>query len=72
MPHYQLNLKFRAKKENLPAKRIQVETMSASLVFQISYHGSIMKGLSLSVPVPTLTLYTDASNLGWGAYLEGS
>jgi ribonuclease HI len=31
-----------------------------------------MKGLSLSVPVPTLTLYTDASNLGWGAYLEGS
>jgi hypothetical protein len=21
---------------------------------------------------PTLTLYTDASNLGWGAYLEGS
>jgi hypothetical protein len=28
-----------------------------------------MKGLSLSVPVPTLTLYTDASNLGWGAYL---
>ena len=31
-----------------------------------------MKDLSLSVPVPTLTLYTDASNLGWGAYLEGS
>ena len=31
-----------------------------------------MKGLSLSVPLPTLTLYTDASNLGWGAYLEGS
>jgi hypothetical protein len=30
-----------------------------------------MKGLSLSVPVPTLTLYTDASNLVWGAYLEG-
>jgi hypothetical protein len=27
---------------------------------------------SLSVPVPTLTLYTDASNLGWGAYLEES
>ena len=31
-----------------------------------------MKCLSLSVPVPTLTLYTDASNLGWGVYLEGS
>jgi hypothetical protein len=31
-----------------------------------------MKGLSLSVPVPTLTLYTEVSNLGWGAYLEGS
>jgi hypothetical protein len=31
-----------------------------------------MKGLSLSVSVPTLTLYTDASNLGWGAYLERS
>jgi hypothetical protein len=31
-----------------------------------------MKGLSLSVPVPTLTLYTDASNMGWGSYLEGS
>jgi hypothetical protein len=42
MPHYQLNLKFRAKKENLPAKRIQAETMSASLVFQISYYGSIV------------------------------
>jgi hypothetical protein len=26
----------------------------------------------MSVPVPTLTLYTDASNLDWGAYLEGS
>ena len=32
---------------------------------------NVMKALSLSVPVPTLTLYTDASNLGWGAYLEG-
>jgi hypothetical protein len=32
----------------------------------------VMKGLSLSIPVPTLTVYTDASNLGWGAYLEGS
>jgi hypothetical protein len=42
MPHYQLNLKFSAKKENLPAKRIQAETMSASLVFQISYYGSII------------------------------
>jgi hypothetical protein len=42
MPHYQLNLKFRAKKENLPAKRIEVETMNASLVFQISYYGSIV------------------------------
>jgi hypothetical protein len=31
-----------------------------------------MKGLSLSVPVPTLTLYIDDSNLGCGAYLEGS
>ena len=31
-----------------------------------------MESISLSVPVPTLTLYTDASNLGWGAYLEGS
>ena len=41
MPHYQLNLRFRSK-ENLPAKRIQVETMSASLVFQISYYGSIV------------------------------
>jgi hypothetical protein len=40
MPHCQLNLKFRATKENLPAKRIQAETMSASLVFQISYYGS--------------------------------
>jgi hypothetical protein len=28
--------------------------------------------VSLSVPVPTLTLYTDASNLAWGTYLEGS
>jgi hypothetical protein len=28
-------------KENLPAKKIQVETMSASLVCQISYYGSI-------------------------------
>jgi hypothetical protein len=37
MPHYQLNLKYGAKKENLPAKRIQVETMSASLVFQIQF-----------------------------------
>jgi hypothetical protein len=42
MPHYQLNLKFRAKKENLPAKSIQADTMSASLVFQISYYGSIV------------------------------
>jgi hypothetical protein len=42
MPHYQLNLKFGAKKENLPTKRIQDETMSASLVFQISYYGSIV------------------------------
>jgi hypothetical protein len=33
---------------------------------------NVMKGLSLSVPVPTLTIYTDASNMGWGAYLEGS
>jgi hypothetical protein len=33
---------------------------------------NVMKGLSLSVPVPTLTIYTDASKLGWGAYLEGS
>ena len=33
---------------------------------------NVMKGLSLSVPVPTLTLYTDDSNLGCGAYLEGS
>jgi hypothetical protein len=31
-----------------------------------------MESISLSVPIPTLTLYTDASNLGWGAYLEGS
>ena len=31
-----------------------------------------MKGLSLSAPVPTLTLYTHASNMGWGAYVEGS
>jgi hypothetical protein len=31
----------------------------------------VMKGLSLSIPVPTLNLHTDASNLGWGAYLEG-
>jgi hypothetical protein len=26
---------------------------------------NVMKGLSLSVPVPILTLYTDTSNLGW-------
>ena len=32
---------------------------------------NVMKGLSLSIPVPTLNLHTDASNLGWGAYLEG-
>jgi hypothetical protein len=38
MPHYQLNLKFRAKKENLPAKRIQAKTMSASLVFQKNFY----------------------------------
>jgi hypothetical protein len=37
-----VNLKFRAKKENLPAKRIQAETMSAYLVFQKNYYGSIV------------------------------
>ena len=36
-----------------------------------SQRENVMKGVSLLVPVPSLTLYTDASNLGWGAFLEG-
>ena len=30
-----------------------------------------MTGFPLASPVPSLTLFTDASLLGWGAYLEG-
>ncbi|VDI48588.1 Hypothetical predicted protein [Mytilus galloprovincialis] len=32
---------------------------------------NVMRGLCLSPQVPSLTLFTDASTLGWGAYLEG-
>lgn len=32
---------------------------------------NVMRGISLSPRSPDLTLYTDASRLGWGAYLEG-
>jgi hypothetical protein len=32
---------------------------------------NVMTGFSLASPVPILTLFTDASLLGWGAYLEG-
>ncbi|VDH95101.1 Hypothetical predicted protein [Mytilus galloprovincialis] len=32
---------------------------------------NILRGQLLSSPVPNQTLFTDASNLGWGAYLEG-
>jgi hypothetical protein len=28
-------------------------------------------GFPLAYPVPSLTLFTDASLLGWGGYLEG-
>jgi hypothetical protein len=30
-----------------------------------------MTGFPLASPVPSLTLFTDASLLGWGVYLEG-
>ena len=32
---------------------------------------NVMTGFPLTSPVPSLTLFTDASLLGWGAYLEG-
>ncbi|VDI73767.1 Hypothetical predicted protein [Mytilus galloprovincialis] len=32
---------------------------------------NVMRGLCLFPQVPSLTLFTDASTLGWGAYLEG-
>ncbi|CAG2229494.1 unnamed protein product [Mytilus edulis] len=32
---------------------------------------NVLRGQLLSSPVPNQTLFTDASNLGWGAYLEG-
>ena len=32
---------------------------------------NVMTGVQLASQVPTQTLYTDASSLGWGAYLEG-
>ena len=32
---------------------------------------NVMTGFPLASPVPSLTLFTDASLLGWGAYLEG-
>lgn len=32
---------------------------------------NVLLGSSLSLPVPSLTLYSDASLLGWGAYLDG-
>ncbi|CAG2202738.1 unnamed protein product [Mytilus edulis] len=32
---------------------------------------NVMRGLCLSPQVPSLTLFTDASTLSWGAYLEG-
>lgn len=35
------------------------------------HRDNVMIGVPLSQPVPTQTLYTDASLLGWGAYLEG-
>ncbi|VDI49919.1 Hypothetical predicted protein [Mytilus galloprovincialis] len=31
---------------------------------------NVLRGQLLSSPVPNQTLFTDASNLGWGAYLE--
>ena len=33
--------------------------------------GNVLRGQLLSSPVPNQTLFTDASNLGWGAYLDG-
>jgi hypothetical protein len=30
-----------------------------------------MTGFPLTSPVPSLTLFTDTSLLGWGTYLEG-
>ena len=32
---------------------------------------NVMTGFPLAYPVPSLTLFTDASLLGWGGYLEG-
>jgi hypothetical protein len=57
---------IRAKKENLPAKRIQAETTIISLLPSLLPHLQWwINRENVSVPVPTLTLYTDASNLGW-------
>jgi hypothetical protein len=33
--------------------------------------GNVLTGVALLHPVPSLTLYTDSSLQGWGAFLEG-
>ena len=32
---------------------------------------NVLRGVPLTKPAPTMTLYTDASMTGWGAYLDG-
>ncbi|KAL5008232.1 hypothetical protein ScPMuIL_013813 [Solemya velum] len=40
-------------------------------LFWWTYRENVLKGVPLLTDSPSLTLYTDSSSLGWGAYLNG-